>query len=148
METGQGGISRAAERPTPTSHKGKPTFPVIKLKPLAAETLLFQAQYFSPEQTERCNSKDHAWRKGSLSLLFFSSLFTDHCQSLSFAKLHPASEFNLDHPQFRSFSVSGNKTIQCCSFYFYAIVISFKKSKYAGFLMTTYIHKIHFKLSI
>lgn len=61
MKTGKEGICRAVEGPVPTSHEGKATSLIMKLKSLAAEKLLFQAQYFSPEQRERSNSKATCW---------------------------------------------------------------------------------------
>lgn len=51
------GICTAVERPVPTTHEGKPTFPVIKLKSLCAEKLLCQAQCFTPKQAGSYNSK-------------------------------------------------------------------------------------------
>lgn len=149
MKTGKGGTCRAVERPTPTSHKGKSTFLIIKLRTLADEKLLFQAQYFSPAQSRKVQFRSNSLGVKDLSPYFSSwvcSWIT--ARVLSFSKFHPASKFNLDHLQFRSFFVRGTKTIQCGSFYFYTIVISFKKREYAVFLITFCIHKTSFELSI
>lgn len=66
------GTCRAVERPTPTSRKGKSTFLIIKLRTLAGEKLLFQAQYFSPAQFRKVQFRSNSLGVKDLSPYFSS----------------------------------------------------------------------------